>query len=75
MLANDWRHILLRAWSVRLWAAASVIIAASPLVDLAVTLSDGWNLTLQISLRLLAGLLGLAGIWARAYKQKGYDDE
>lgn len=70
---KPWR-VIRRAWSTRLWILASIIILAAPLVDLAVELSDGWSLAVQIVLRVLSGLLGLLGIWARVVKQKGFED-
>lgn len=74
-LVPDWGRVLSRAWSVRIWAAASLVILIEPLVDLAVSLSDGWSLTVQITLRLLAGALAVLGIWARVVQQKEFEDE
>ena len=74
MLIANWRQALTRAWSVRLWAAASLVLLAEPFVDLALQLSEGWSLTIQIILRAISGLLGLAGIWARVIKQKEFGD-
>src|SRR3546814_2253785 len=73
-LVSDWKKIAMNAWSVRLWAAASLIILLEPLVELAVELSDNWSLTFRIILKLLSGLLALAGIWARVVKQKEFED-
>lgn len=74
ILHDDWKKILLKAYSVRWWAAATLIIILSPLIELAVALSDGWSLAVQILLRVLSGVFAIAGIWARTVKQKGFDD-
>lgn len=72
-LDPSWPKLLKRAWSVRLWALASLILILEPLVMLAVELSDGWNLAVQVTLRLAGSLLGIAGIWARVIKQKEFE--
>jgi len=72
----DTGRVLLRAYSVRLWAASSaIIILVEPLVGLLVEVSDSWNFYLRLALRLFAGILGLLGIWARVIKQKEFEDE
>ncbi|MGA1831662.1 hypothetical protein [Rhizobium wenxiniae] len=73
-IRHDWWKIICKAWSVRLWLIATLIMILAPLIDLAVQLSDGWSLAVQIFLRVLSGFLGIAGIWARTVKQKEFED-
>ncbi|MEZ2132683.1 MULTISPECIES: hypothetical protein [unclassified Sinorhizobium] len=73
-LASDWKRVLRYAYSVRLWALASLIILLEPFIGLLVDLSDDWNLYLRFALRSLSGIFGLLGIWARVTKQKEFED-
>lgn len=73
-LDPDWGRVLRYAWSVRLWALASLIILIEPFIGLLVDLSDGWSLWVRFALRSLAGVFGLLGIWARVTKQKEFED-
>ncbi len=73
-LASDWKRTLLYAYSVRWWAAASLIILIEPFIGLLVDLSDDWSIYVRFALRSLSGIFGLLGIWARVTKQKEFED-
>lgn len=65
-LADDWRDILTKAWSVRFWIAAAFFQVAAellPYLDLPPTL-----------FRVLALLLALAGLCARLIAQKNLNE-
>lgn len=64
-LVDDWRNILRRAWSVRLWALAAVFEAAGMVLPL---FSDTLP---RVTFSALALITAAGGIWARLIDQKG----
>lgn len=70
-LIDEWRAVLKKAWSIWLMAGCVIVIVLEPVINTVVALITGnapWWVSLSVSL--LAGLLGLAAIWARITVQK-----
>lgn len=65
-LSYDWKRILFRAWSVRLWALAFVFEGTGLVLPLFVD-DMPRSVFSALSLVSLAG-----GLWARVTKQKGF---
>lgn len=67
-LIDDWRVVLKKAWSARLWFAAAAAQILAFIVDLA---SNGpFSFWVKVTLQILAVLLSLGGIYARIVLQK-----
>jgi len=64
-LLPDWRRVLLRAWSVRLWAVAILFI----FVDAALPFMDGILPIPERSFAVLSGLAAVGGLVARLVLQ------
>lgn len=81
-LHPEWRKITLRAWSMRWWALAVVLIMVEPISAVALDMSDGFPPIVRIPLAALSGVAGLVGMYARVIAQKNlqpshkqYEDE
>ena len=68
-LVDRWQEILRHSLSVRLVALGFVIIVTEPVITALVALYTGPNIWVCIGLNLLAGLVALAGIYARVVAQ------
>jgi hypothetical protein len=64
-LLDDWKIILKKAWSIRLWALASVFEAMSMVLPVFM------NSVSQSTFSILALVAAGGGIWARLIEQKG----
>ena len=64
-LLADWKLILKKAWSIRLWALATVFEAAGGVLPLFVADIP------RIPFTLLSLVAAGGGIWARLVEQKG----
>lgn len=64
-LLVDWKRILVKAWSIRLWALATLFDAMGMVVPL---LTDAMP---RSAFMLLALITAAGGIWARLIEQKG----
>lgn len=64
-LLDDWKNILKRAWSIRLWALAAVFEASGVVLPLFVDTMP------RTTFSVLALVAAAGGIWARLVEQKG----
>jgi len=64
-LLDDWKIILKKAWSIRLWALASVFEAMSMVLPVFM------HSVSQSTFSILALVAAGGGIWARLIEQKG----
>jgi hypothetical protein len=64
-LLADWKLILRRAWSIRLWALAALFEAAGMVLPLFVDAMP------RVAFSLLSLVAAGGGIWARLIEQKG----
>ena len=70
-LLNNWRDIIFKAWSARLWWAAGLLQMVSFALDLGSGIGPWW---LRLLLQAASIALSLAGIYARIVLQKGLSD-
>ncbi len=68
-LVDRWRDVLRHSWSVKLWGVSAVIIVTEPVITALVGLYTGPNIWVSIGLNLVAGIVALAGIYARVVAQ------
>ena len=68
---GDWRRILARAWSVRLWAVSTVLIG----LETVVPLLEGVLPVPRGVFAALAGLAAMAGNIARIIQQSNMEDD
>ncbi|MFZ2986472.1 hypothetical protein [Ideonella sp.] len=64
-LLDDWKLVLKKAWSIRLWALAAVFEAAGMVLPLFVDSMP------RVAFSLLSLVAAGGGIWARLIEQKG----
>ena len=64
-LLDEWRLILIKAWSIRLWALAALFEAAGMVLPLFVDSMP------RVAFSLLSLVAAGGGIWARLIEQKG----
>lgn len=81
-LDPEWRRIVLRAWSVRLWALSAMLMILERVCDVLLSLADGFSPWIRLTLAGLSGLTAVGGIVARIIPQKNlrpsekqYEDE
>ncbi|RTL52889.1 MAG: hypothetical protein EKK40_07000 [Bradyrhizobiaceae bacterium] len=65
----DWRAVLKSSLSVRFALLSAIIIIAEPVVTYLTDLYEGPNIWIGVGLKTLAGLMALAGVYARIYPQ------
>lgn len=70
-LHRDWRRILARAWSVRLWAVSTVLIG----LEAVVPLLEGVLPVPRGAFAALAGLAAMGGNIARIIQQSNMEDD
>lgn len=74
-LVPHWRHVLKRAWSVRLNLLCLLIIVIEPVY---LTVSSAWaahDIYVQIGMSVVTGLLTAAAIGARVFFQQNLTRE
>jgi hypothetical protein len=64
-LVPNWKAVLKKAWSIRLWALAAVFETSGVVLPLFVDIMPKWAFSL------LALVTAAGGIWARLVEQKG----
>lgn len=64
-LVANWRTVLKKAWSIRLWALAAVFEASGVVLPLFVDTMP------RAAFSVLALITAAGGIWARLIEQKG----
>jgi hypothetical protein len=74
-LVPHWRHVLKRAWSVRLSFLCLLIIIAEPIYNFVAATWVAHNVYIQLSMSVVTGLLTAAAIGARVTFQQKLSQE
>lgn len=73
-LAEDWKTVLTKAWSVRFGFMGALFAVLNALMELGLVLPYLQDYVAPKTFLVLALLSGVAGFVSRFLKQKGFDD-
>lgn len=68
-LIEEWKAVIRFSWSIRFFTLSAAIIILEPVITALVGLYTGPSVWVSVGLNTVAGLVALAGIYARVVAQ------